>query len=135
MFPVRFSLYFAIASATISLEKAISLWLLELMKRPVPSVRLLQRAVHLTVALGITSFLNTSSAADFTDANWMSMGGLPGANGGVTAAATDHSGNLYIGGGFTVIGDTIARHLAKWNGTNWTGLGAELGRHVGSTEL
>jgi len=37
------------------------------------------------------------SAATFTDANWISMGGIPGANGTVSAAIVDGSGNLYVG--------------------------------------
>ena len=41
----------------------------------------------------------------FSDANWISMGGFPGANGPVNAAVVDSSGNLYIGGGFTAVGD------------------------------
>ncbi len=32
----------------------------------------------------------------FSDANWISMGGIPGANGGVSAAVVDGSGNLYV---------------------------------------
>src|SRR5204862_5104765 len=34
----------------------------------------------------------------FTDANWMSMTGIPGAGNTVYAEAMDGSGNLYIGG-------------------------------------
>jgi len=41
----------------------------------------------------------------FSDANWISMGGFPGANGPVNAAVVDSSGNLYIGGGFIAVGD------------------------------
>src|SRR5207244_1222128 len=43
----------------------------------------------------------------FSDANWSSMG-FPGANGEVEAAVVDGSGNLYIGGYFTLVGDVIA---------------------------
>ncbi|MCW5551522.1 MAG: hypothetical protein KIS67_05070 [Verrucomicrobiae bacterium] len=62
-------------------------------------------------------------AATFTDDNWISMGGIPGANGEVYAAVTDADGNLYIGGAFTVVGDVAANRVAKWDGTNWTSLG------------
>ena len=41
----------------------------------------------------------------FSDANWVSMGGIPGADGHVYAAVVDGSGNLYIGGDFTVVGN------------------------------
>src|SRR6266700_3636924 len=48
---------------------------------------------------------------------------IPGASDGVYAAVVDVSGNLYIGGDFTAIGDVIANHIAKWNGTSWSALG------------
>jgi hypothetical protein len=54
----------------------------------------------------------------FSDANWISMGGLPGANGVVYAAVVDSSGNLYIGGSFTIVGDVFANGIAKWNGSS-----------------
>jgi hypothetical protein len=58
----------------------------------------------------------------FSDANWISMGGIA-ANGPVYAAVVD-SGNLYIGGSFTVAGNVLATNIAKWNGTNWSALGS-----------
>jgi hypothetical protein len=64
----------------------------------------------------------------FSDANWVSMGGdLPGANGQVHAAVTDGSGNLYIGGLFTAVGNVLANNIAEWNGTNWSALGSGMG--------
>jgi hypothetical protein len=60
----------------------------------------------------------------FSDANWVSMGGLPGANGQVSAAVTDGSGNLYIGGEFTTAGGIAANHIARWNGSSWSALGS-----------
>ena len=66
----------------------------------------------------------------FSDANWISMGGLPGADSQVSAAVVDGSGNLYIGGYFTVVGDVIANHIAKWNGSSWTALGSGMNSNV-----
>jgi hypothetical protein len=60
----------------------------------------------------------------FSDANWVSMGGVPGTDGTVSAAVTDGSGNLYIGGYFTVVGNTIANYIAEWNGSSWSALGS-----------
>ncbi|MGA2751360.1 MAG: hypothetical protein ABSG59_21545, partial [Verrucomicrobiota bacterium] len=60
----------------------------------------------------------------FSDANWISMGGVPGTDGWVNASVVDASGNLYIGGQFTVAGDAVANYVAKWNGTNWSALGS-----------
>src|SRR5438132_2919974 len=63
----------------------------------------------------------------FSDANWISMGGIPGADSTVSAAVVDGSGNLYIGGSFGVVGDVLANHIAKWNGSSWTALGSGIG--------
>ncbi len=60
----------------------------------------------------------------FSDANWISMGGIPGPNGLVFATVVAGSGDLYIGGYFTVVGDVIANSIAKWNGSNWMALGS-----------
>jgi hypothetical protein len=64
--------------------------------------------------------------AAFTDANWVSMGGLPGANGQINAVAADKNGNVYGGGNFTLIGTTLANNIAKWDGHNWSPLGSGL---------
>ncbi|HTL54975.1 MAG TPA: hypothetical protein VL361_04815 [Candidatus Limnocylindrales bacterium] len=62
----------------------------------------------------------------FGDANWISMGGIPGANGYVSAAVEDGAGNLYIGGSFSIVGDVLANNIAKWNGSVWSALGSGL---------
>ncbi|MCX6917216.1 MAG: hypothetical protein NT167_29960 [Verrucomicrobia bacterium] len=59
----------------------------------------------------------------FSDANWISMGGLPGTDGAVSAAVIDGPGNLYIGGSFTIVGNVIAKNIAKWDGSSWSALG------------
>ena len=38
-------------------------------------------------------------------------------------SAVDGSGNVYVGGYFTVIGTVAANHIAKWNGSTWSALG------------
>ncbi|HOB97221.1 MAG TPA: hypothetical protein PKM43_00585 [Verrucomicrobiota bacterium] len=63
----------------------------------------------------------------FSDANWVSLGGVCGANGEVYAVAADDSGNVYIGGEFTVVGDVVASGIAKWDGTGWSALDTGLG--------
>lgn len=60
----------------------------------------------------------------FSDADWVSMGGFPGADGSVNDMTFDDSGNLYIGGNFTVVGDVFASRVAKWDGSIWSALGA-----------
>jgi len=59
----------------------------------------------------------------FSDANWVSMGSICGADQKVFSAVVDGSGNLYIGGDFTVVGDIVANRIAKWNGSSWSALG------------
>src|SRR5437899_2558943 len=64
----------------------------------------------------------------FSDANWISMNpSIPGADSLVRAAVVDGSGDLYIGGNFTLVGDAIANHVAKWNGSSWSALGSGMG--------
>jgi len=61
----------------------------------------------------------------FSDANWIRMNpSIPGASGVVSAAVVDGSGNLHIGGHFTVAGDVVANHIAKWDGNSWSALGS-----------
>src|SRR5437879_5424139 len=72
----------------------------------------------------IDTCAQTNGGPAFDNANWISMGGFPGANGRVSVVAKDTSGNLYIGGDFTVVGDVIVNHVAKWDGSGWTGLGS-----------
>ncbi len=66
----------------------------------------------------------------FSDADWISMGGLPGADSLVFAAATDALGNLYIGGWFNLVGDVVANRIAKWDGTAWSALGSGMNGNV-----
>ncbi|MCO5052663.1 MAG: hypothetical protein M9920_10200 [Verrucomicrobiae bacterium] len=60
----------------------------------------------------------------FSDANWISMGGVPGADNYVYAAVVDGSGNLYIGGYFKFAGGVEANCVAKWDGSSWSALGS-----------
>jgi len=60
----------------------------------------------------------------FSDANWINPVGLGGTDGDVIAIAMDGTGNIYIGGGFTVVGNVAATNIAKWNGTSWAALGS-----------
>ncbi len=67
----------------------------------------------------------------FSDANWTSMNpSIPGTDGPVYAAVVDGSGNLYIGGSFTVVGGIVANGVAKWDGTNWSALGSGINSYV-----
>src|SRR5256885_15455598 len=83
-------------------------------------------------ALSLICLLSTraqaqSPPATFTDANWSSLGAIPGASGTINATFIDNSGNLYVGGSFFVIGNTAANYIAKWDGTKWSPLSREIG--------
>jgi hypothetical protein len=67
----------------------------------------------------------------FSDADWASMGDLPGANRRVSAVVVDGNGNLYIGGDFTAVGNVAANFIAKWNGSVWSPLGSGMGGENG----
>jgi hypothetical protein len=79
----------------------------------------------ITIACLQTLLLNCCFAGDptFSDANWIDFDGLPGTDGTVTATAVDGEGDLYIGGVFTKVGNTIAHSVAKWDGHEWSTLG------------
>jgi len=63
----------------------------------------------------------------FSDANWVSMGRMLGANGAVNSVVVDEAGNLYIGGSFSVVGEAAANRVAKWDGSTWSSLGSGMG--------
>src|SRR6266404_3616867 len=69
-----------------------------------------------------------AAAPQLSDANWVSMGAMPGADSTVNAILRDpNSGTLYIGGAFNVIGTAVAGGVAKWDGTNWSSLASGIG--------
>jgi hypothetical protein len=67
----------------------------------------------------------------YSDADWTSMGGWTmsslNGSGDIFATATDHSGNLYVGGNFTTFNGVQAGGVAVWNGSTWSPLGSGLG--------
>ncbi len=101
------------------------------------SGRKLSASVKVSAANRLAVLVNDSNAVypiridpTFGDENWTSMGGIPGANNTVNALAVDGSGNLYIGGNFTVAGETVANRIAKWNGSSWSTLGSGMNSNV-----
>jgi len=67
----------------------------------------------------------------FSDANWAILNpGTPGVSDAVYATVVDGSGNLYIGGAFTLAGGGAANYIAKWDGTTWSALGGGLNAPV-----
>lgn len=67
----------------------------------------------------------------FSDANWVSLGSYPGADGIVYTMVEDkNAGTVYIGGEFRAVGTAAAAGIAEWNGSTWVPLGSGLGGTV-----
>ena len=61
----------------------------------------------------------------------ISSSGINGLGNSTQALAIDGSNNVYVGGGFTTLGDgTTANRIAKWDGTDWSTLGTGLGNNI-----
>ncbi len=65
--------------------------------------------------------------AEFTDDDWQP---IPGINSGdqyeVRILTTDSNGILYVAGNFTSIGGVPAADIARWDGSAWHAMGAQL---------
>src|SRR5262245_3509489 len=86
----------------------------------------------------VTAWIFQCAKADggFSDANWVSLSGLPGTSGSVLAiAANTNKGVLYIGGQFTAAGTELVTNVLAWNGTNWLALGSGINGAVSALVL
>jgi hypothetical protein len=90
----------------------------------VPVCQRLSAALAFSLSVVALTPLPAGADPTFSDANWISTGGIAGADNIVRATAVDSWGNLYIGGEFTMVGDVFANHIAKWDGRKWTALGS-----------
>ena len=90
--PLRFTLQSPSATIRRVAVKKVNSWSVQFMKRLATTDRLLRAAILSALTLTVTPCLNLCAApTDFTDANWISMGGIPGVNGAVYATALDGS--------------------------------------------
>lgn len=84
-----------------------------------------------------TSDGSISGIGRWDGTSWSSLGSglLKGVNGWVYSIAKDNSGNIYVGGQFTMAGDTAikANRIAIWDGTNWSTLGSGVSGKIGSS--
>jgi hypothetical protein len=68
----------------------------------------------------------------FSDADWVSLGGISGANGTVCAIAVNSiNQQVYVSGFFTVVGRAIVNNIAVWNGSMWQALGTGISAGTG----
>lgn len=64
---------------------------------------------------------NQNQVVRWTGSAWENVGGEM--NGLINALEFDGMGNLYAGGEFTRVGDTIAGSVARWDGNTWHAVG------------
>ena len=67
---------------------------------------------------------NQAASPSQCDPGWQPGAPVNGIDGNVSAIAVDGSGNVYAGGSFSVAGSIFVNHIAKWDGTSWSPLGA-----------
>jgi hypothetical protein len=79
-----------------------------------------------SVVDGLTSAHNI---AKWNGSSWSALGsGTGGTDPSPEVLSLAVSGSdLYVGGDFTTAGGNPANHIAKWNGTSWSALGAGMG--------
>jgi len=80
----------------------------------------------------VLALIGMSAQATQDSRFWDSKIGEPGVNGPVTAVAVKGS-ELYIGGYFSQAGGLPATNIAKWDGTNWSGVGGGVGYYAGGS--
>lgn len=89
-------------------------------------------------AAGTTGSVN--SIAKWNGSNWSALGSGLGVctMGGcniVSALTIDDAGNVYAGGDFSTAGRVNVGRIAKWNGSNWSALGAGVNQPVLSMSM
>lgn len=66
------------------------------------------------------------------DEHWDPQFGTNGLNDAGFAIALSSSGDVYVGGRFTMAGGSPASHVARWDGTTWHPLGRGVNDDVGA---
>ena len=69
----------------------------------------------------LTSPLNNEDHPD--DVFWDDRFTRGGPNGPIFSMIADEEGGLYVGGGFSTVGNKISRLLAQWDGSSWSRVG------------
>jgi hypothetical protein len=85
-------------------------------------------AVVLALAAAFIGLASPRAAFAQCDGRWLSLPeqGLPGVNGVVYSTFVRSSGELIVGGEFSVAGTVVANGIARWDGTSWSPLGSGL---------
>ena len=69
------------------------------------------------------------------DERWQNGFGLPNGVNGPVQVVVQAGTDMYIAGSFIVAGSLMTNHVAKWNGTTWSTLGAGIGDEGSSTAV
>jgi hypothetical protein len=89
-------------------------------------LRLLSLATILLL-FSFTMILQTLAAdQEPGDKQWAGDLTISGFDDRVTTLVKDMQGNIYAGGDFTAFGGEAVNHVAKWDGSTWSGLGSNL---------
>lgn len=96
---------------------------LNLDARNLPSALAVDGSGNLYVAIRNVSAGDVSGFVErWNGINWTFFAGYMNAE--IRALATDANGNVYAGGAFTAVGDTSLNHIARWDGSQWSAVGA-----------
>lgn len=111
-----------------SLHRTTTSHTASVMRFPICSPGYTGKAVLAVSVLQAVLLFTYAQNALFTDADWESMGALSGPNGPVAARLWDSSsGDFYLAGEFTAVGDTLAYNVARWRDGVWSPLGTGAG--------
>jgi hypothetical protein len=67
---------------------------------------------------------------------WHGFGGIgDGCAGPIGATAIAPNGDLYVGGSFSMCGNTPASSIARWNGSTWSALGSGIDNRVNAIAI
>lgn len=87
------------------------------------------------------NLIQTQGVVMWDGSSWSGVGGgvsggaFPGLPASVEAMVMDDDGNLYVGGTFNKAGTVDVRNVAKWDGENWSALGAGLDSRVATLAI
>lgn len=76
-----------------------------------------------------------ATESPFNDDDWASASFPLFHNSALESVVSDGQGNIYVSGMFRAVGMVAARDIAKWDGANWSPLGAGLWGTVNDLEI
>ena len=93
------------------------------------------RAFRMRTAPDGRPVFRPAGTAGAGDERWADGFGLPNGTDSSVATVVLVGGDVYIGGGFTVVENVVANRVAKWNGSAWTSLGMGAANGLNGTVL